>query len=73
MTARQQKKAQRVEERQAISELNSIRDSLSVAYARFNSTTDPDLVDAYIYEINALRSRYNTALRRCRARLEERP
>jgi len=71
MTARQQKKLRRAEERQAVSELNSIRDSLSVAYARFNSTTDPDLVEAYIFEINALRARYNTALRRCRARFEE--
>lgn len=73
MTARQQKKLRRAEERQAITELNAIRDSLSTAYARFNSATDPDLVDAYIFEINALRARYNTALRRCRARLEEQP
>jgi len=34
-------------------------------------SADPDLVEAYIFEINALRARYNTALRRCRARFEE--
>lgn len=73
MTAKQQKKLRRTEERQAITELNAIRDSLSTAYARFNSTNDPDLLEASIFEINALRARYNMALRRCRARLEERP
>lgn len=47
-------------------EIGSIRDSLSEAYSQFNSTSDPDALDACIFEISALRSRYNTALKHYR-------
>jgi len=49
-------------------EIGSIRDSLSDAYLQFNSTADPDTLDACIFEISALRSRYNTALKHYRNR-----
>lgn len=39
------------------------RSQLSCAYAQFNSYSDPDLVDACVYEINALQSRYSYYVR----------
>ncbi|NLW64626.1 MAG: DUF2508 family protein [Clostridiales bacterium] len=45
----------------AMMEIGRLRDSLDEAYMHFNSTTDPDALDACIYEISALRSRWNTA------------
>ncbi len=49
-------------------EIRSIRNSLDEAYAHFNTTTDPDALDACIFEISALRARYNTALKHYRER-----
>ncbi len=48
------------------SEISSLQSSLDEAYTHFNNTTDPDALDACIFEINALRSRYNTALKKYR-------
>ena len=39
-----------------------LRNQLSSAYEVFNSTADPQLLEASILEISALRSRYNCAL-----------
>ena len=35
---------------------------LAEVYAAFDNTTDCDMMDACIYEINALKSRYNSAV-----------
>lgn len=43
--------------------LNDAHFALRQATARFNATTEPELVDACIYEINAVESRYNYLLR----------
>ncbi|MCM1057041.1 MAG: YaaL family protein [Firmicutes bacterium] len=32
--------------------------ALDIAYAGFNNATDTDLIDSYIYEINALQKKY---------------
>lgn len=40
------------------------RKELNMAYANFNAQSDPDLIDASVYEINALRSRYSYLARR---------
>ena len=45
-------------------ELSGLQDALACAYRRFNATTEPELVDACVYEINAAQSRYNYMLRR---------
>ena len=37
--------------------------ALAQAYVRFDNTTEPELVDACIFELNALQSRYNYLLR----------
>ena len=47
-------------------EIGTIRENLSEAYSQFNNTSDPDALDACIFEISALRSRYNTALKHYR-------
>ena len=52
------------EELQALMEgMAQTRSQLSCAYAQFNTYTDPDLVDACVYEINALQSRYSYYVR----------
>ena len=44
-------------------ELSDLHDSLAAAYMRFDAATEPELVDACVYEINAAQSRYNYQLR----------
>ena len=46
-----------------INELGVMRTALADAYMRFNTATEPDLVDACVYEINAAQSRCNYLLR----------
>ena len=47
-------------------EIKDIRSHLDDAYLRFDSTSDFDSIDACVFEINALRARYNAALRHMR-------
>ena len=54
----------RLEERRCLMEGGAqTRVQLNQAYAQFNLHSDPDLVDACVYEINALRSRYSYLVR----------
>jgi hypothetical protein len=59
-------KARKAELDRYACEIGSIRESLNDAYSQFNNTADPDALDACIFEISALRSRYNTALKHYR-------
>ena len=52
------------ERRQLVEEMRATRAQLNHAYAQFNLYSDPDLVDACVYEINALQSRYSYFVRR---------
>ena len=45
-------------------ELHDARAALAQAYLRFDNTVDEELVDACVFEINAMQSRYNYLLRR---------
>lgn len=57
-------KSPRQEERRCLMEgVARTRVQLNQAYAQFNLHSDPDLVDACVYEINALRSRYSYLVR----------
>ena len=47
--------------------LQATRALIAQAYAGFNSTADGDLVESYIYEIQALQARYSYLLRRRKA------
>lgn len=52
------------ERRQLLAGMADTRVQLNRAYAGFNFQSDPDLVDSYVYEINALQSRYSYLVRR---------
>ena len=49
--------------RQLMAGMQETRDQLNFAYAQFNTYTDPDLVDAWRFQINALQSRYSYFVR----------
>ena len=59
------RKAARLDEerRQLVEGMKQTRDQLNFAYAQFNTYTDPDLVNACVYEINSLQSRYSYFVR----------
>ena len=40
-------------------DIEKTRIALDNAYAGFDNATDPDMIDCYIYEINALLKRYS--------------
>lgn len=40
-------------------ELRAVQQELALAYDRFNRTTEPELIEACIYEIKALNARFN--------------
>lgn len=52
-------------------ELQTTQQTLKDAYVRFDCACDGDLVEASIYEINALKARSNYLLRRIKARSGE--
>ena len=55
-------KNQKLEYAKALQELSAIRGSLDAAYDKFDGITDPQVMDACIFEISALKSRYNCAI-----------
>lgn len=55
------------ERRELENQLKSTRLLIAQAYAGFNAVADPELVESYIYEIQALRSRYSYLIRRRKA------
>lgn len=59
---RKEEKRLKVEYARRLNELNDVRSQLRQAYAAFDNTTDCDMMEACIYEINALKSRYNSAV-----------
>ena len=60
---RKELERQEEERRQLLAGMKQTRDQLNYAYAQFNLYSDPDLVDACVYEINALQSRYSYYVR----------
>lgn len=62
------------EERQALLEgLERTKVLIHQAYACFNRESDPDLIESYVFEINALQSRYSYLLKRVRELEEAEP
>ena len=53
-----------VERRQLMEELARTRTLTNQAYSCFNQACDQELIESYVYEINALQARYNYLLRR---------
>lgn len=58
------------ERRVLMDSLQHTRALINQAYSGFNTASDHDLIDSYVYEINALQCRYNYLLRRVKE-LEE--
>ncbi len=47
-------------------EIERLQQSLETVNSNFDNVSDPDLVDSYIYELNALSFRYKYLLRQMR-------
>lgn len=52
------------ERRELMSSLSHTRTLINQAYGGFNTASDGDLIESYVFEINALQARYNYLLRR---------
>ena len=59
---RKERKQRSAEIRRAAEELRGVRLELAQAENCFNHMIDPNQLDACIFEINALRARYNCAV-----------
>lgn len=56
--------ANELERRQLTEELARTRILTNQAYSSFNNACDQDLIESFVYEINALQARCNYLLRR---------
>ena len=56
--------AREEERRELMQSLSHTRTLINQAYGGFNSASDSDLIESYVFEINALQARYNYLLRR---------
>ena len=52
------------ERRELMNSLARTRTLINQAYGGFNTASDGDLIESYVFEINALQARYNYLLRR---------
>lgn len=53
-----------IERRELMRSLSHTRTLINQAYGGFNTVSDSDLIESYVFEINALQARYNYLLRR---------
>ena len=60
------------ERRELMNSLSHTRTLINQAYGSFNCVSDSDLIESYVFEINALQARYNYLLRRVKE-LEAQP
>ena len=59
---------EREEERRVpLNRLDRTRTLIAQAYSGFNTACDGDLIESYVFEINALQARYSYLLRRVKA------
>lgn len=54
---------QEVSREQLLTDLKQTKAALDDAYSNFEQVVDPDLVDSYIYEVNAVQKRYHFLLK----------
>jgi hypothetical protein len=47
--------------------LMQTQDNLNLAYQNFENATEPELIDSYIYELNAIQMRYKFLLCRLKS------
>ena len=58
-----EKYIQELSREQLLSDLKMTKTALDDAYSNFEQVVDPDLVDSYIYEVNAVQKRYHFLLK----------
>lgn len=64
MTKKKLLRQRQEQERQALlQEIESIKRAHAIALSNLENMTDPDLIDCYIYELNAVQVRYKFLLR----------
>ncbi len=56
--------AREEERRELMNSLSHTRTLINQAYGGFNTASDADLIESYVFEINSLQARYNYLLRR---------
>ena len=61
---RRLERADNVERQELLTSLAHTRALIQQAYRGFNSAEDGDLIESYVFEINALQARYSYLLRR---------
>ena len=61
---RRRNSAREVERQELMTSLARTRTQINQAYGGFNTASDGDLIESYVFEINALQARYNYLLRR---------
>jgi hypothetical protein len=49
-----------------LNEIQRTKIALEAAYSNFENVVDPDLIDCYIYEVNAAQKRYKFLLKRAK-------
>jgi hypothetical protein len=54
------------EEKYLLSEIEQTKCALASAYSNFENVVDPDLIDCYIYEVNAAQKRYKYLLEKAK-------
>ena len=64
---RKERRRLRAEQKRMTNEMHAIRRDLEQSYLRFDELRDPMQLDACIYEISALRAKYNCAVHALRA------
>lgn len=57
------KKKEVLPEEALIQEIQRTKLALETAYSNFENSLDPDLIDSYIYEVNAVQKRYKFLLK----------
>lgn len=55
------------EEEALMNEIKRTKMALETAYSNFENVIDPDLIDSYIYEVNAVQKRYRFLLRQVKS------
>ena len=60
------------DEKRLLNDLKLTRTELEIAYSGFDNATDPDLIDCYIYKVNAVLKRYKFLMEKA-AELNVRP
>ena len=51
---------------QLLYDIDKTKNALDTAYSNFENVVDPDVIDCYIYEVNAVQKRYKFLLDQAR-------